>query len=678
MRPICYYMLTSLWKRKPLLLAIVMVASFTVIALQYNSVSDSKRNSLDPQISSSSFNPHSTRNNVNSYSQDSQSLPRRNLSALGLDNGNINHNKTTTIRMRMRMNEDDPNNLSDGGDSSDKRQSNSPVSSSSIAAPYESFGGKYSHLFTSEDKNSRIKKDGERNSYYVPPFRLVHFDLKGAPPKMSYLKSILELVKEAGATGILVEYEDMFPYEGYLSDISAKNAYTKQEIDLLLKTSEQLGLDVIPLIPTFGHMEFVLKSPKFRHLREYDPYPMALCPSQNETFFLIQQMVDQIMSAHPNIKWLHIGCDEVFQIAYCDKCRNSDRDTLFLNHVIKVAKYVRSKHSVIPIVWDDMLRNMSPERLKESKIGSLVEPMIWTYVKDIYRFIPYPTFTYFADTFDNVWAASAFKGAFGETLTVPNVKMHLENNEGWLEVMAEQHGHFKSFRGIVVTGWQRYDHLGTLCELLPSGLPSLIIDLITLKNGHFDVTKVFKEFDKIMKCSSSSSYSNNNNQYGYREESNMIGSNNGNTNGFDFESDPYLYNRASNCLFPGSSIFKMTQTVADAVKRVNDYIYDVTIHKAWLTDYNVRHNVSNPYRVDEGLEQHSNVHFLLTSALRSASSSLREAFDEFTVNEWIEQNIYPYLLKMEKVLKDGENLKKSKVWPRRPYPPLPDMKRFGL
>jgi hexosaminidase len=46
--------------------------------------------------------------------------------------------------------------------------------------------------------------------------------------------------------------------------------------------------------------------------------------------------------------------------------------------------------------------------------------------------------------------------------------MHLENNEAWLEVMAEQHKNFKgSIRGIAITGWQRYDHLATLCELLP-------------------------------------------------------------------------------------------------------------------------------------------------------------------------------------------------------------------
>jgi hypothetical protein len=57
----------------------------------------------------------------------------------------------------------------------------------------------------------------------------------------------------------------------------------------------------------------------------------------------------------------------------------------------------------------------------------------------------------FAEVFPNVWTASAFKGsiifittfssshllfsgAFGETLTVPNTKMHLENNDAWIEV----------------------------------------------------------------------------------------------------------------------------------------------------------------------------------------------------------------------------------------------------
>ena len=53
-------------------------------------------------------------------------------------------------------------------------------------------------------------------------------DLKGAPPKLSYLKEVLPLLTMAGATDLLIEYEDMFPYWGVLQNISSKTAYPMQ------------------------------------------------------------------------------------------------------------------------------------------------------------------------------------------------------------------------------------------------------------------------------------------------------------------------------------------------------------------------------------------------------------------------------------------------------------------
>ena len=49
--------------------------------------------------------------------------------------------------------------------------------------------------------------------------------------------------------------------------------------------------------------------------------------------------------------------------------------------------FVPSTLSRIPIVWDDMLRNLLQEELGQLAAAG-VEPMVWWYGEDIYRFIP--------------------------------------------------------------------------------------------------------------------------------------------------------------------------------------------------------------------------------------------------------------------------------------------------
>ncbi|KAG7239806.1 hypothetical protein INR49_028394 [Caranx melampygus] len=100
--------------------------------------------------------------------------------------------------------------------------------------------------------------------------KLVHLDLKGAPPKAEYLNKLIELFSDLGAKGLLVEYEDMFPYEGELQLLkaTAQPAYSRQEILSLLELARSKSMEVIPLVQTFGHMEYVLKHQPLWGLRE--------------------------------------------------------------------------------------------------------------------------------------------------------------------------------------------------------------------------------------------------------------------------------------------------------------------------------------------------------------------------------------------------------------------------
>ena len=52
-----------------------------------------------------------------------------------------------------------------------------------------------------------ITSDGSR---YIPHHRIVHFDLKGAPPKLSYFKELFPVIREAGATAILLGKVQLF------------------------------------------------------------------------------------------------------------------------------------------------------------------------------------------------------------------------------------------------------------------------------------------------------------------------------------------------------------------------------------------------------------------------------------------------------------------------------------
>ena len=107
----------------------------------------------------------------------------------------------------------------------------------------------------------------EPKPLYIPQKKLVHLDLKGAPPKTKFLLQFLKLIKKWGATGILIEYEDSFPFEGMLKDVATLNHYNKSDIYNILIKAKELGLEVIPLVQTFGHMEFILKHGQFAHLR---------------------------------------------------------------------------------------------------------------------------------------------------------------------------------------------------------------------------------------------------------------------------------------------------------------------------------------------------------------------------------------------------------------------------
>lgn len=112
--------------------------------------------------------------------------------------------------------------------------------------------------------------------------------------QVSYLKRLFPLIRQLGATGVLLEWEDMFPFSGPLSSIAAGNSYSRQEVEDILTAARGSELEVIPLVQTFGHVEFALKHPEFAELREVPESPQALCPSLNASLDFVEKLIEQV------------------------------------------------------------------------------------------------------------------------------------------------------------------------------------------------------------------------------------------------------------------------------------------------------------------------------------------------------------------------------------------------
>ena len=93
------------------------------------------------------------------------------------------------------------------------------------------------------------------------------------------------------------------------------------------------------------------------------------------------------------------------------------------------------------------------------------------------------------------WIGTAFKGARSSCAQVPDIRHYVGNHLAWMNMIA-QFG-VGDLSGIILTGWQRFDHFASLCELLPVAVPSLKCCLTALDKKKFDEEDANETFQQL-------------------------------------------------------------------------------------------------------------------------------------------------------------------------------------
>jgi hypothetical protein len=206
----------------------------------------------------------------------------------------------------------------------------------------------------------------------------VHLDLKGQLFRPRYLPQYLEDLASLGVNAVLVEYEDVFPFAGVDAAWRSEDVWPPRLVRRFQADAAQLGIEIIPLQQCLGHLEWLLRWKRYRGLAEHARYPCTLCLSRERGKALVRDMLRQVIEAHPDSRYVHLGMDEAHGLASCPRCKaRGDTLGVFVDYLEELCDFVEP-FGKTPIIWSDMFEDHYRPGVAD-RVKDRVVLCIWDY-----------------------------------------------------------------------------------------------------------------------------------------------------------------------------------------------------------------------------------------------------------------------------------------------------------
>lgn len=209
------------------------------------------------------------------------------------------------------------------------------------------------------------------------PLRSDYLDLRSIYPTFERLLHFMREMAAYKFNTVVIEYENKLPFP-HLEKLRSPQAMTQEQFELLKQTAHDNFLSIIPVQQSFGHLEYVLTLPEYRHLRETPDTPGEMCPLRPGALELAKSLLSETAAMHPDEPYLSMGCDEVWSLGQSEECQKSgmSREEIALRFINQLADHVCSLGKT-PIIWHDMLENAPQELLDQLDKRILVA--VWMY-----------------------------------------------------------------------------------------------------------------------------------------------------------------------------------------------------------------------------------------------------------------------------------------------------------
>ena len=211
-----------------------------------------------------------------------------------------------------------------------------------------------------------------------------------AVPTVKATKRVLDYLAVIGYGMMMLYTEDVVelegrPYFGYM-----RGRYTVAELREIDDYADVYGIEVIPCIECYGHMEKYLFWPEASAIKDT---ASVLLAREEKTFEFVEDLIRTVSSAFRS-KRIHIGMDEAWDMgrgAFLNKHGYVNPFDIF-NEFMERLIAITNKYGLTPMMWSDMYFRISnknndgyyeedieiPDEVK-AKIPKEVELVFWHY-----------------------------------------------------------------------------------------------------------------------------------------------------------------------------------------------------------------------------------------------------------------------------------------------------------
>lgn len=275
------------------------------------------------------------------------------------------------------------------------------------------------------------------------PIRGFHLDLRIQVMKMPVLKAFANTLSKNGINTLIMEWEATYPYKLHPL-IANRYSYTREEIASFISYCSSIGIDVVPLQQSFGHVEYILRHQRYAELREDQKDYSQVNPLKEELAKkLFTELYKDLISTHSS-PYIHIGGDETYLLGHSPESKKKaelvGKGRLYGDYLKMLCDIVISLGKR-PVVWADIALKY-PEALPILPKETIF--VDWNYGWDLNRFGDHQKLT---EQGFEIWGAPAIRSG-PDNYYLTDWKKHFNNIRDFIP-SAEKLG----YKGMVMTSW---------------------------------------------------------------------------------------------------------------------------------------------------------------------------------------------------------------------------------